>query len=325
MFGLRNSLFPGGYLSVDVFFVLSGFVLSLNYGGAISSGAIDARAFIVARFARLYPLFFATTLVGCVVMTARFRSNFGHIEYIALIESSAANLFLAPSFFEPYGLRSLFPFNPASWSIFFELFASVAFFVFLGRLRVKLLLLVIAASAITLALTIWLVGTIDQGYSTATFIPGFPRVLFSFSVGVAIQRCFERRPWRLSGRVLFSTLLLALLFVQARLYVSNIRLYDLVGVYLLAPLIVMVGAGVSLEGLRRRMAAFLGDISYSVYLTHNALIIAAAGLAQVALGAKIYDLGPGVGFAFVPFVVGVSYASYSRLERPARMYIRRWA
>jgi peptidoglycan/LPS O-acetylase OafA/YrhL len=73
------------------------------------------------------------------------------------------------------------------------------------------------------------------------------------------------------------------------------------------------------------LAEFLGDISYSVYLTQDALIIAAAGLAQVAVGVKIYDLGAWVGFVFVPLVIGVSYLSFHSFEKPARALIRRYA
>jgi peptidoglycan/LPS O-acetylase OafA/YrhL len=325
MFGLRTSLLSGGYLAVDVFFVLSGFVLSLNYGDSVAKGGLSGRSFAVARLARLYPLFLATTLAGCVVMTARYRANFGHIELTPLVESAAANILLAPSFFEPYGLDYLFPFNPASWSIFFELVASLAFFLVLARVENRGLIAAIIGSGIALTLTIWHVGTIDQGYSTTTFLPGFPRVLFSFAVGIAIERAYSRRPWRVPTAFMLWLLLVALAFVQARVYLQDARLYDLIGVYLLAPAIVAAGAGAALEGGRRRVAVFLGDISYSVYLTQDALIIAAAGLTQLLFGMKIYDLGAWVGFVFVPLVMGVSYLSFLMFERPARNLIRRYA
>jgi peptidoglycan/LPS O-acetylase OafA/YrhL len=258
-------------------------------------------------------------------MTARYRANFGHIELTPLVESAAANILLAPSFFEPYGLDYLFPFNPASWSIFFELVASLAFFLVLARAENRGLIAAIIGSGIALTLTIWHVGTIDQGYSTTTFLPGFPRVLFSFAVGIAIERAYSRRPWRVPTAFMLWLLLVALAFVQARVYLQDARLYDLIGVYLLAPAIVAAGAGAALEGGRRRVAVFLGDISYSVYLTQDALIIAAAGLTQLLFGMKIYDLGAWVGFVFVPLVMGVSYLSFLMFERPARNLIRRYA
>ena len=80
MFGLRHQLLPGGYLAVDLFFVLSGFVLSLNYQNAIASGEISFRKYLTVRLARLYPLFVATTVVGLVVMTMRHNANFGYID-----------------------------------------------------------------------------------------------------------------------------------------------------------------------------------------------------------------------------------------------------
>src|SRR5260221_10537568 len=61
MFGLRHWLLHGGYLAVDLFFVLSGFVLSFTYGRGIADGSLGIRKYAVARIAHLFPLFLATT------------------------------------------------------------------------------------------------------------------------------------------------------------------------------------------------------------------------------------------------------------------------
>src|ERR1044071_4438193 len=97
MFGLRHWLMHGGYLAVDLFFVLSGFVLSLNYGRSIADGSLGIRKYAVARMARLFPLFLATTCVGFVVMTARYRSNFGYFDTANLIKSALVNIAMLPS------------------------------------------------------------------------------------------------------------------------------------------------------------------------------------------------------------------------------------
>jgi len=124
MFGLRHWLMHGGYLAVDLFFVLSGFVLSLTYGRSIADGSLGIRKYAVARIARLFPLFLATTCVGFVVMTARYRSIYGDFDPANSVKTALFNIFMMPSFVGMYNIKTSFPFNPASWSIFFELVAS---------------------------------------------------------------------------------------------------------------------------------------------------------------------------------------------------------
>jgi peptidoglycan/LPS O-acetylase OafA/YrhL len=322
MFGMRHRLLPGGYLAVDLFFVLSGFVLSLNYQDAIASGGITFRKYLMARLARLYPLFVATTVIGFVVMTARHKANYGYFDMAALVKSAALNVAMLPSFAAAYGTGTLFIFNPATWSIFFEMVASVLFFACLARMRTQALVLLLAGAAAALGATIIRFGTADLGYATENIWAGFARVTFSFVAGMLVYRLYRRRPWRCPRVVYYLAIAAVVGSMQAKLHFPYPPWLDMAAIGLLLPALVAVSAGVSLTGIEAGAARFLGETSYAVYLTQGSLIIIAAGLSQSLVGEKIYDLGAWVGFAFVTVTLAVSFLTYRFFEQPARLFLR---
>jgi len=216
------------------------------------------------------------------------------------------------------------PFNAATWSIFFELVASFLFFYFFGRASRITLIGVAALAWLVLVIAIVQIGTIDVGYASDSFFAGFPRVIFSFTVGVLIHRAFARNPWQCRPWLFYALLAGWLVLVQLRIVFAAAEIYDLLVVTIFMPALVAVGAGVTLTGRARAAAIFLGQTSYAVYLTQGSLIIAAAGASQFLLDKKIYDLGVWVGFAFIPFVVAVSYLSYRYYELPARIMLRQF-
>lgn len=327
MFGLRGELLRGGYLAVDLFFILSGFVLSHTYGERIAKGRVGFCDYLVARLARLYPLFLATTFAGFFIMTARFRANFGYIDTVSLVKSGLLNIFMLPSFSNVDRYKSLFPFNGATWSIFFEMIASLLFFVALARLATRWLVFAVGAAGLWLAATVVQFSTVDLGWGTTSFIAGFPRVLFSFLVGMLIHRGFVRYRWRVPPLVLYAVLAVALALVQLRAMVSGPSgvLFDGAMLAVVLPALVAAGAGSTLGRRGATIARVLGEASYSVYLLQGSMIIVAAGLAQALTGVKIADLGAWVGFAFVAATIALSFVTFHVFEDPARRWLRRMA
>ena len=318
MFGLRGALLPGGYLAVDLFFMLSGFVLSLTYGERVASGSVGFGRFLTLRLARLYPLFLATTVFGFFVMTARFQAHEGWIDAARLLPTGAANLAMLPSFFEPYGKETVFPFNGATWSIFFEMIASLLFFASLARLAAGSLILFTLAAGAGLSAAVHVYGSADIGWATSNLWGGVPRVFFSFGVGMLLHRAYRRRPWTCPVAIFTALLVLGLALVQWKPVLGASSWVDLLMIGLFMPLLVAAGIGASLSPLPARLARWLGDMSYGVYLNQGALIIVAAGLCKAILGEGIETLTPLAGFLFVPAVMLVSLVTFHGLERPAR-------
>jgi peptidoglycan/LPS O-acetylase OafA/YrhL len=223
-------------------------------------------------------------------------------------------------------MKTSFPFNPAAWSIFFEMVASFLFFFFFGRASRGALIVVAVLAWLVLVATVTVFGTIDLGYASVNFIAGFPRVIFSFTVGVLIQRAYAQAPWRCRAPLFCSLLATWLALVQARVFLADahVHIFDLVMVTTFLPCLLVVGAGIDLRGTTREVAIVLGQTSYAVYLTQGSMIIAAAGVSQFLLGQKIYDFAPGVGFVFAAFVVLIAYLTYRYFELPARLLLRRF-
>ena len=111
-----------GYLGVEFFFILSGFILAHVYGGALSSGRFDLRDYIVKRFARIYPLHLAT-LIGVAALYAvstRAGYDFGRVQPLASLAPHAALL-------HAFGTTSDLFWNQPSWSVSAEFAAYLAF------------------------------------------------------------------------------------------------------------------------------------------------------------------------------------------------------
>ncbi len=318
MFGLRGHLLPGGYLAVDLFFLLSGFVLSLTYGERVASGAIGFGRFLMLRLARLYPLFLATTVFGFFVMTARYHVSFGYFDGVGLIVSALLNIAMLPNPAGIYELPMVFPFNGATWSIFFEMIASAFFVAALAKLETYRLALLTIAAGIVLAGAVFHCGSADMGWGPANIWGGFPRVFFSFGLGMLLHRAYRRRPWTCPAIGLGALLIAWLAIVQWKPALGPALWVDLLTIGLFMPLLVAAGIGASLKPFPAWVARWLGDMSYGVYLNQGALIIVAAGLCKALLGRGIETLTPLAGFLFVPAVMLVSLVTFHGLERPAR-------
>lgn len=258
------------YLSVDLFFMLSGFVLAYAYGAKLDQG-MGWSPFMVIRLVRLYPMLVAGVLLGAAVSFTK-----QHFEGTPIIDEQPMlllpSLLLIPTglFFSspvfPFNSPYAFAFNFPVWSLFFELVASAAFGT---RLRcVRGASLAVGLSAITALLVI---ATYWQGTIAAlgvqgviVFLAGFLRVTVPFTVGVVLYRSqfFARFP-----AIPFPLLALALLAFLLVPRASGATA-DLFAVFVLFPLAIGFGATAHLSPLSQRFSDFLGRLSYPLYLLH---------------------------------------------------------
>lgn len=323
-FGLRGQLLPGGYTAVDLFFILSGFVIAMTYEDAVARKRIDFWGITVRRLARLYPLYLLTTCVGLVVMTVRFRSIYGFFDRVPLTISAIANLLFLPTPHPAYGSGVLFPFNAASWSIFYELVINLVFFFLFAHLRTRNLVVLWVVSGAAVAWVIAHFGNIDVGWGAPNFVAAFARVWFSFLTGMLIWRRYKAAPWSTATWIVCGLIAAHLVFMQGRLWMppTVASVADFAVVTTLLPLVVIAGVGTLMGRSASKVSGFLGDTSYAVYLTQDALIIAAAGLTQFLLKTKIYDFAPVAGLVLVTLCVAESYLCFKYFEMPMRRWLR---
>jgi len=304
-FGLKH--YPAhGYLAVDFFFCLSGFVLSHAYGARLTAG-MAFRDFAWARLARLYPMIFAA---GVLAPIAYYGGGFAG-PHPPL--GQAALLCGAIFLMLPFGLllhQPAFVLDGPIWSLFFELFANGLFF-FQGRRgagQLGLSLVVLGCFGAALGLTIILVGSAAAiGFSSpASFLDGFARVLYSFSAGVIIHRFvpYETR-WRAPAWALTFGLVVVLYSGSGR----NSPFYDLLAIIFVLPAMVALGANVAGQGRMSGVWRFLGELSYPVYVIHEPVLRALFRWHSAALA------GAGA--------IAVSYALMVLYDTPVRRWLRK--
>lgn len=277
-----------GYLAVDFFFVLSGFVLGYAYDGRWKRG-MTAGNFMLRRVIRLHPMVILSVIFGAIAFLIQGSVKWdgtpvplGHVLLSLLLA-----LFLIPSHpmftSEVRGNGEMFPLNGPSWSLFFEYIGSILYAVWLHKLSTRALRAVVVVSGIGLALCA-LYGNLSGGYSIgfgwsmATdglgFVGGLCRLSFSFSMGLLLTRNFRRR--NIAGAFWIASVLIVA--ALACPYVGSPdgatpsylnALYDLGCTFFLFPAVVYIGAcGVTTDAFSTRTCEFLGRLSYPIYIIH---------------------------------------------------------
>ncbi|MFT3850650.1 MAG: acyltransferase [Propionivibrio sp.] len=318
MLGSATHLIARGYLAVNFFFILSGFVIAANYHAAVRP-ALSWQEFLAARIARLWPLFLLTTLIGFVAVTMKATRDLGFLDAPDVFYALALNVLMLPSFVQSYGVDRLFYFNAASWSIFFELAVNLVFIAGLRRLGLKPLLALAAGSAVLLVFAARANGSLDGGLTAATFHLGSLRVLFGFTAGMVVYLCAARSRLRAGGPATAA----AVAGLCLALWADGNWISDSVLAVAVFPTLVLIGAQGRLGAPWERVGGWLGDVSYSVYLLQTPAMLFASWAFKLLVGRKIAEFAPYSGVVFVIALLGASYLCWRFFELPARNWLRR--
>jgi len=254
--------FLSGYLAVDLFFVLSGFVIAHSYEKRLLGG-LSTKDFLVARMIRLQPLIVIGTVIGLAypwlnheISTAR------DLLFLAMI--LVINCLLLPYIFD----REMFPLNFAAWSLFYELAINILFAIVGYRMRNSVLLIVAVLFLIGLCIAGTIEGDLNQGPWRKDLFAGSMRVGYSFIVGMLAYR--TRLSWsahipRVSAWWVLGATALALV----PNFVGTPRLlYDLTFALVLSPLIVVLGAQCTIRTRSVGIFNLLGLLSFPLYAFH---------------------------------------------------------
>ena len=260
-------------LAVDFFFLLSGFVVAHAYDGRLDR-IMTWREFITVRIIRLYPMLFVGTAVGGLLFVlSRLQTHELDIWISVLI--AIGSFALLPVGFAAADIG--YPVNVAAWSLFFEFFANALYGSRFGRLSNRRLVVFVAVSGVALIpMALWGGPYIRIGFGTpAAFLLGFVRVTYPFWVGVLLFRVFQLRVMpKLPIAMIGATLALLLLAPV------NDPTYNLVLVLAVFPVIVLFGACAVPGNRTAHACAFLGRLSYPLYLIHVPVFRIANRLAE---------------------------------------------
>jgi peptidoglycan/LPS O-acetylase OafA/YrhL len=270
-----------GYLAVDFFFILSGFVVGYAYDDRWETMTI--KGFLKRRFVRLHPMVVIGAIIGAAVFYRQGCAawDVSNVSVPRLLAATFINACLIPATpgFEIRGVGEMFPLNGPSWSLFFEYVGTILYAFFLRRLSTSALALFVLLAGCGLALfAIWgPYGDICVGFSLTdeNILGGSLRMLFSFSAGLLLSRVFK--PVNVKGAFWIGSLSIVFLSAVPRIGGSEKLwmngLYDTICVVLLFPLLVYLGAsGKTTDRITTRLCKFLGDISYPLYMVHYPFI-----------------------------------------------------
>ncbi len=253
-----SHVFPMGYAAVDLFFVLSGFVLAHRHGEELNSGG-HRLDFLLKRVIRLYPLYAVGAFLGLVsagLLVGRIDA------WTWRLYGTAAAL--APVFLPVLSNVALgvFPLDGPAWSLFFEAVGNIVFAFTGARPRLTAAIAFLSLPLVLLAIKHWQGG---GGSTLEEFPGGFARVLFSFFAGVVAWRLWHagrRLPWNLPWGILF--------LIMIAIYAAcphKTALFDALLVVVVQPLLIWAGAS-SRPGRLEPVMTWLGAISYALYVIH---------------------------------------------------------
>lgn len=310
--------FDHAYLMVDLFFLMSGFVLSAGYADRLTAGD-RGLWFMRARAIRLYPLAITGLLLGLAVNAV--IAGRGH----PAAETRPVLMFALAAAFVPWlGGGLLVPLNGPVWSLQVEYWTNVAYGFLARRLTDQRLALAVAAFAAALALIVSSNGVVDGGFAnndpgrhagTWSFLIGWARIGFSFPLGVLLHRWWRRRRPGSASQLPRPILIPAILIGVSLCPTAPWTGLDLAFVCLGFPALLLWAAGSTPVGMAERACVALGRLSYGLYTVHAPILLLALALrpADAALGQKILLFVGAMGLSIL-----VAIAAERWLDTPAR-------
>jgi len=312
-----TSTFIGkGYLGVELFFVLSGFILCHVYRTSVEDGSFRYGAFLWNRLARVYPLHLATMAgIGALGLAAAV-AGMNIDSTIVSWPSLPANLLMVHA----WGLAPEAGWNHPSWSISAEWFAYLSFPLFAWAiLRLKERPLIAMAGAVIFMMALYVGFERLTGYplTSATYKWGALRIVPCFAYGCALHAFWRARPAKNSTASALVGVAAALILAIS---LASFGAPDAVIVPSLGIVILALGrlgqTGSNLLG--SPTLVYLGEISYSVYM-----VAIPWQLVFVNAAAKLFQLNDKqlplwLWLVYILTVVPLAAASYHLIEHPAR-------
>ena len=323
-----------GYLAVDFFFILSGFVIGYAYDDRWGK-SLTMKDFFKRRLIRLHPMVIMGAVLGAITFCIQGSVQWDgtHVAISMIMLSLLCTIFFIPAMpgvgYEVRGNGEMFPLNGPCWSLFFEYIGNILYALFIRRLSNKALTVFVVLLGVALAafavFNVSTYGNIGVGWTLdgVNFLGGSLRMLFPFSLGMLMSRNFK--PMKVKGAFWICAIALIALFSVP--YLEGLEPLCMNGVYeafcviVAFPIILWIGAsGTTTDKQSTKICKFLGDISYPVYVIQYPLMyLFYAWLIEN----QLYTLGETWHVALCVFILSIilAYLCLKLYDEPIRKYL----
>lgn len=304
--GLVFQIINHGYLAVDFFFMLSGFVIAYAYDDRWQKN-MKLWDFFKRRLVRLHPMLIFGTFIGMCLFYFGISQAFPKIAEVPWYKVLLVGIYcmtILPSLlsWDIRGWGETNPLNGPAWSLQWEYIGNILYALVLKRVsKVVLAILILLASVLTfdVALNLNLFGTlIPKSWSAYTMVGGWSlssdqvyiaasRLLFPFMMGLLLARI--GRFIKINNGFFWCSVLICILLAMPNIggmeaiqtangherfiHTWYNGLYEIIVIMLFFPLVVLIGAGSKIKNtFASNTCTFLGDISYPLYITHYPLV-----------------------------------------------------
>ena len=271
-----------GYLAVDFFFILSGFVIGYAYDDRLGK-SMTLGNFFKRRLIRLHPMIIMGAVLGVIFYCLQgcVKWDGTHVSTSLIMLALLCTMFFIPATpgasYDIRGNGEMFPLNGPSWSLFFEYIGNILYALFIHRLSNKALTILVFLLGIGLA---WFAlfdvagyGMIGVGWTLdgVNFLGGSLRMLFPFSLGMLLSRHFK--PVKVRGAFWICSIVLLVLFcvpyIEGTSPISFNGLFEAICILFIFPVLVWIGAsGKTTDKHSTQICKFSGDISFPLYAVH---------------------------------------------------------
>lgn len=331
-----------GYLAVDFFFVLSGFVIGYAYDDRWDK--MSLKDFFKRRLVRLHPMVIMGTLIGGLFFYFGANADFPLIGQtpwwvLLIIMLFGFTMLPVPPKWDIRGWGETNPLNGPAWSLMWEYIANILYALVIRRFSKTLLVLFVGFAAfltIDLSLNLDVFGLLaPRAYAKYTVIGGWSitpdqlyigatRLLYPFFVGLLISRI--NGLIKIKAGFWWCSFLIAVILVAPHVGGQELNIadgaYNAFCILIMFPLIVSMGAGSMVTGQSAKVCKFFGEISYPLYITHYPLIYMQLAWAHSHADAPL-AMHVCVAVSIFILAIGMAYACLKLYDLPVRDWLKR--
>ena len=320
-----------GYLAVDFFFLLSGFVIGYAYDDRWHKMSIGD--FFKRRLIRLQPMVIMGSVIGALCFYFQDSVLWPLIHNVPvwkmlLIMVIGFTLLPVPLSMDIRGWTEMHPLNGPAWSLFFEYIANILYALFVRKFsNTALAILVFVSGCALIHLTVTGAnGDVIGGWALepVQLRIGFTRLMYPFFAGLLLSRIIKLTS--VKNAFLWCSLLIIIVLAIPRIGGSEHLwmngLYDSLSIIFIFPLIVFLGASGEVKGKYiPKICKFFGDISYPIYITHYPLIYIYTGWVY---NNKV-PFGEAWPFGLLTLIASIllAYGSLKLYDEPVRTWLNK--